>query len=70
MDIFAVSRIRHNRRHEFLIKCGSRLPGNTDNAVAVHAVGCDFILKYHVAQSQNLHRIRTHFTIVREDIDA
>jgi len=70
MDIFAVSRLRHNRRHEFLIKCGSRLPGNTDNAVAVHAVGGDLILEYAVAKAQHLDGVSACLCVFRQNVDT
>src|SRR5699024_11458647 len=40
------------------------------HAEAVHAVGCDLILKDRIVQAQSLYRALSHDRVFRENIDA
>ena len=70
VHILIIAGCRNYRRMEFLSKRSGCFPCNSDDAEAVHSVGCDFIFKYYVIKPQCFDRAASDFYIILEDIDS
>ena len=69
-SFFIISLTLYNRRTEFLIKRSCRFSCNSQYAVAVNTIGCDFIFKDNIIQAQCLDRTLAYNSVFRENIDS
>ena len=70
VDVLTITRWCDHRGMECLSKGGGSLSGHADYAVAVHAVGCDFILEHHVPQPHDFHCVGAGHAVLRKNVDT